>query len=96
MPCNLITWRKVWALGMGLFIAFMTEAALLSLLWQKRFLRFFFFFFLLNPYLKIDGTSLLSIFLVKYFEEKEIGFLKERFCQKLSSNDENNWANNIS
>ena len=26
------------------------------------------------------------------FEEKEIEFLKGRFCQKLLSNDDNNWA----
>ena len=45
-----------------------------------------------NPYLKTDGTSLLTIFLVKNFEEKEIKFLKERICQKLPSNDDNNWA----
>ena len=26
------------------------------------------------------------------FEEKEIEFLKEPFCEKLPSNDDNNWA----
>ena len=45
-----------------------------------------------DPYLKTDGTSLLILFLVKNFEEKEIQFLKKRFCQKLSSNDDNNQA----
>ena len=45
-----------------------------------------------NPYLKEDGTSLLILFLVKKFEEKEIKFSKERFCKKLPSNDDNNWA----
>ena len=50
MPYNLIIWRQVCALGMRLFIAFMyivTEAELLSLLWQK-----ILFPFLWNPYLK--------------------------------------------
>ena len=42
------------------------------------------------PYLKTDGTSLPILFLVKNFEEKEMEFLKERFCQKLLSNDDNN------
>ena len=37
----------------------------------------------LFPYLKTDGTSLLILFLAKNFEEKEIQFLKEWFCQKL-------------
>jgi hypothetical protein len=43
-----------------------------------------------DPYLKTDGTSL--PILVKNFDEKEIEFLKERFSQKLQSNDDNNWA----
>ena len=30
--------------------------------------------------------------LFKNFEEKEIEFLKEWFCQKLLSKDDNNWA----
>ena len=46
-----------------------------------------------NPYLKTGGTSLLILFLVKNFEEKEIEFLKEQFCLKLLSNNYNNWAN---
>ena len=46
-----------------------------------------------NPYLERDGTSLLILFLVKNFEEEEIEFLKERFCQKLLSYDDNNSAN---
>ena len=45
-------------------------------------------YFLFLEILKTDGTSLLILFLVKNFEEKEIEFLKERFCQKLSSNNE--------
>ena len=45
-----------------------------------------------NTYLKTDGTSLLILFVVKNFEEKEIEFLKERFCQKLLSNNDNNWG----
>ena len=45
-----------------------------------------------NPYLKREGTSLLILFLVKNFEEKEMDFLKEQFCQKLPSNNDNNWA----
>jgi type III secretory pathway component EscR len=45
-----------------------------------------------NPYLKTDGTSLLILFLVMNFEEKEIYFFEERFCQKLPSNNDNNWA----
>ena len=44
-----------------------------------------------NPYLKTDGTSLPILFWFKNFEEKEIEFLKEWFCQKLLSNDDNNW-----
>ena len=32
-----------------------------------------------NSYLKTDGTSLIILFLVKNFEEKEIEFLKEQF-----------------
>ena len=35
------------------------------------------FDFPLNTYLKTDGTSLLILFLVKNFEEKEIEMLKE-------------------
>ena len=78
MPCNLIIWRQVCALGMRVFIAFMyilTEAELLSLLWQK-----ILFPFLWNTYLKTDDTSLIPISysIGKNFEEKEIGFLKER------------------
>ena len=46
-----------------------------------------------NPYLKTDGTSLPSLFLVENFKEKEIEFLKEWFCQKLLLHDDNNWAN---
>ena len=38
------------------------------------------------------NSTLLILFLVKNFEEKEIEFLKERFCQKLPSNYDNNWA----
>ena len=50
-----------------------------------------------NPYLNTDGTSLpvlhyAILFLVKNFEEKEIEFWKERFCQKLLSNNDNNCA----
>ena len=48
-----------------------------------------------NPYLKTDGKSLPILFLVKNFEEKEIKILKERFCQKLLSNDDNNWAKEV-
>ena len=50
------------------------------------------FHFPLNPYLKTDDTSLLILFLVKNFEEKEMDFLKEQFCQKLPSNNDNKWA----
>ena len=46
-----------------------------------------------NPYLKTDGTCLPILFLAKNFEEKEIEFLKEWFCQKLLPHDDNNWAN---
>ena len=42
-------------------------------------------------WLKTDGTSLPSLFLVKNFEEKEI----ERICQKLPSNNYNNWTKTI-
>ena len=45
-----------------------------------------------NPYLRTEPTSLVFLFLVKNFQEKEIEFLKERFFQKLPSNDGNNWA----
>ena len=45
-----------------------------------------------NPYLKTDGTSFLILSLVKNFEEKEIWFFMKRFCQKLPSNNDNNWA----
>ena len=38
------------------------------------------------------GQVFFILFLVKNFEEKEIELLKERFCQKLPSNDDNNWA----
>ena len=44
-----------------------------------------------NPYLKTNGKSLLILFLVKNVEEKEVEFLKDRFCQKLLLNDDNNW-----
>ena len=43
----------------------------------------------LNLYLK---KSLLILFSVKNFEEKEIQFSKEWFYQKLLSNDDNRWA----
>ena len=42
-----------------------------------------------NSYLKTDGTSLIILFLVKNFEEKEIEFLKEQFgknfCKMMAS-----------
>ena len=44
--------------------------------------------FLWNPYFKTDGKSLLILFLVKNFEEKEVQFLKEWSYQKLPSNDD--------
>ena len=34
-----------------------------------------------NPYLKTDGTSLFyALFSSEFLEEKELEFLKERFC----------------
>ena len=47
-----------------------------------------------NPYLKTDDRSLLNLFLVKNIKKK-IEFLKERFCQKLPSSDDNNWAKDL-
>ena len=46
-----------------------------------------------NPYLKTAGASLFILFLIKNFKEKDIQFLKKWFCQKLQSNDNNNWPN---
>ena len=46
-----------------------------------------------NPYFKTAGASQFILFLIKNFREKDIQFLKEWFCQKLPSNDNNNWAN---
>ena len=47
-----------------------------------------------DPYLKTGGKSLHNLFLVNNFEEKEVEFLKEQFCQKLLSNNDNNWVIN--
>ena len=38
----------------------------------------------------VPDTSLLILFLVKIFYEKEIEFLKEQFFQKFLSNNDNN------
>ena len=42
-------------------------------------------FFPKIPYLKTNVTSLLILFFVKDFKEKEIAFLKEQFHQKIPS-----------